>query len=145
MGAKILLRGRNITPTGMLNGILVFWPCICVFMIKQLICVKYPTYAHVGRSQECVHSGKKGKITFFALCVIFGWSACPCMMVYIPMYGQRIWILDKDAFHEDFETWLYCIVVYMLVCLKYMPMCIIISRKIKECINIFLSLFTLFL
>lgn len=27
-----------------------------------------------------------------------------CIGRHMPMYGQQVWILDKNTYHEDFKT-----------------------------------------
>lgn len=36
-----------------------------------------------------------------------------CIVVYMPIYSQRIWIFDKKQFHSDFEYYHYWVMIYM--------------------------------
>lgn len=44
--------------------------------------------------------------------------ACPCMIEYMSVHSQCIWILDKEQFYDDFKNCHYCVtIVYEHTCL----------------------------
>lgn len=63
-------------------------------------------HGHIGMPHAHVCNGK-GKIVFsHMMCTNltkFDWHTHLCILIYMPMYGQCIWILDKDSFCGDFK------------------------------------------